>query len=960
MPFDLFISYAHQGDNTSRDGVVALVSRLHAELEADFRRRFNRDLEIFFDKEDIQDFDHWQVRCHRALRDSRFFIACLSRTYLRSDACRWEWEEWCRHELEHGLVGQGAASLWFVKLEDLAAPEDAALLRRWKGDLLQRFHIQCHEWPHDDRGNFLDATARSELQQLTQHVAQRLRLLTLDRARRGNLPWPNVNFVGREPELANLRAALLDAPERSPVGLHGVGGMGKTALSQAFAYKEANTFPGGCWLLRCEGRDRLLSVFRNLVNDLAIELTDEEQLDDAKAVLRAFDLLRARGPALFLFDNVDRPALLAQEQMTLLAGQPWARVLYTTRLASEDFTKTGAMIRPLDLDRLPENQAVDLIRRYQPGQAFASPEHEAAAREVVRELSGLTLAVETAAVYLGQCDPRLAEPQYAVDVRNYLNTLREDLKTGGSKGVINQLREVTATLRPTLARLDAPARTVLQIASLLAPDGVALPWVRAIAGQSHPELAAAAKTGQSDPWTQLIRGLIGMRLFQPTAGPNVVAIHRILQRVLGSELTARRKQLESALCDFVLERGQHATQAWNQVQHQWEVEPLQATAMKWLAEDNSAGADLANSISGPLYQLGRWTQGEQLMRLGIGVQERLWGVDTLAVATLLNNLALLLRATNRLVEAEQLFRRAIAIQETIGNNHPDLASALNNLADLLRDTNRFHEAESLIRRALAIDETCLGPMDTAVAAILNNLAKIYELTGRLTEAEPLVRRAANIHESRYGDNHPDVATDLNNLAALLLRSNRFTEAEPLFRRALAIKERTFDPEHPSIAELLINLAELLRNTDRRPEAEKYAHRAVAINEKHYGGDHPEVARALNTQAACLSAANRLSEAETAYRRSLAITESNFGPFHPNVACVLSGLALALYQQKRLNESIELLRRQVVILAKFSRSVRNEHPELQPAVNALGGVMEEAGRPRSGIEEEIRSALVESS
>jgi hypothetical protein len=136
MPHDLFISYAHQGDNTSREAVAALVARLHAELEAEFRRRFNRDLEIFFDKEDIKDFDHWQVRCHRALRDSRFFIACLSRSYLRSDACRWEWEEWCRHELEHGLVGQGAASLWFVKLEDLDAPEDAALLRRWKGDLL--------------------------------------------------------------------------------------------------------------------------------------------------------------------------------------------------------------------------------------------------------------------------------------------------------------------------------------------------------------------------------------------------------------------------------------------------------------------------------------------------------------------------------------------------------------------------------------------------------------------------------------------------------------------------------------------------------------------------------------------------------------------------------------------------------------------------------------------------------
>jgi NB-ARC domain len=96
-------------------------------------------------------------------------------------------------------------------------------------------------------------------------------------------------------------------------GIHGVGGMGKTALAQAFAYQEADAFPGGCWLLRCEGRERLLTVFRTLVTELEIELTDEEKLDDARAVRRVFDVLRARGPALFVLDNVDHPALLAQE-----------------------------------------------------------------------------------------------------------------------------------------------------------------------------------------------------------------------------------------------------------------------------------------------------------------------------------------------------------------------------------------------------------------------------------------------------------------------------------------------------------------------------------------------------------------------------------------------------------------------------------------------------------------------
>ena len=949
MPYDLFISYAHQGDNTSREVMAASVARLHAELESDFRRRFNRDLEIFFDKEDIRDFDHWQVRCHRALRDSRFFIACLSRTYLRSDACRWEWEEWCRHELEHGLVGQGAASLWFVKLEDLDAPEDAALLRRWKGDLLQRFHIQCHEWRHDDHGNFLDAAARSELQQLTEHVAQRLRLLTLDRARRGNLPWPNANFVGREPELASLRAAMLDALEQSPAGIHGVGGMGKTALAQAFAYKEADAFPGGCWLLRCEGRDHLLTVFRNLVNDLEIKLTDEEKLDDAKAVRRVFDVLRARGPALFLLDNVDRPALLAQEQMKLLADQSWARVLYTTRLAPDDFTKAGAMIRPLELDRLPENLAVDLIRRYQPGQAFVSPEHEAAAREIVRELSGLTLAVETAAVYLGQCDPRVAAAQHAVDARNYLNKLRDDLKTGGSEGVMNQLREVTATLRPTLARLDAPARTVLQITSLLAPDGVALPWVRAIAGQSHPELATAAATGESDPWTQLIRGLIGMRLFQPTAESRVVAIHRILQRVLEAELPEGREQLEAWLEEHVRARDGVLEKVTQWVDARWELEPFGALAERWADDGNPNAEWVLNNAGFRLSDLAEWSKAEPFLRRALAIAEQSSGPEHPTVARSLNNLAELLRATNRLREGEPLYRRALAIDEQyFGPDRPEVATDLNNLALLLQASNRLMEAESMYRRALAIREKSLGADHLKVGLSLDNLAILLQATNRLGEAEPLTRRALAILEKRLGADHPDVATTLNNLANLLRAINRLAEAQPLMLRALAIVEQRYGPEHPTVAKALGSLAMLLYNANRLAEAEPLTRRALAILEKSLGADHPDVTTALNNLAGLLNATTRVAEAEPLMRRALAILEKSLGADHPHFATVLSNLAHLLNTTHRLAEAEPLMRRVVEISLTSTPATGDPPPQLLDVVNNYARLLLAMGRSQEQV------------
>ena len=948
--YDLFISYAHQGDTASRDEVAALVSRLHAELETEFHLRFERPIRIFFDKENIEDFDHWQARCHRALRSSRFLIVFLSRNYLLSDACRWEWEEWCKHELARGMSGHSAASLWFVTLDDLNQPGDAETLQRWKGDLLRRFHVQCHAWRHDDPATFLDASARAELQALTDHVARNLRLLALDRARRGNLPWPNANFVGREPELARLRAALLENPSPAPVGLHGVGGMGKTALAQAFAHHEDRSFPGGCWLLRCEGRDRLTTVFRNLISDLALELTDEEKLDDTLAIRRLFDELRPRGTALFVLDNVDRPELLARQQLAFLAGEPWVRLLYTTREADGDFTRAGADIRPLELDRLPDDQAVDLIRLHQPDRAFAAPEQEAAALEIVRELNGLTLAVETAAIYLGQCDRRVIpddQRRHAVEITGYLPQLRADLDSGGSGRNESQLREVTATLRPTLARLDGPARTVLQLASLLAPDGIALPWVRAIASLSHPELADDAGPGACDPWTELIRSLLGMRIFHPTPEPRVVAIHRILQRVLESEVTEEREVLETRLLDCIRHRAAALEKETHWQEARWELDPLEALAWLWAGPEESPQLPnhqdavwLLNSVGLRRHHLADWSRAVPLVRRALAIAEASFGAEHPELARALNNLAGSLQATNRLAEAEPLLRRALAIDEaSFGTEHPEVARDLNNLAQLLEATNRLAEAEPLMRRALEILEVSLGTAHPNVASVLNNLAGLLKVTNRLAEAEPLLRRALAIGEASFGSDHPKVANDLNSLALLLEATNRHAETEPLMRRVIAIFETSLGENHPNVATSLSNLALLLKDTNRVAEAEPLYRRALAIDEASFGPEHPAVARDLNNLAGLLYATNRLAEAEPLMRRVIAICETSLGESHPNVAASLSNLAGLLKATNRLAEAEPLMRR---ALAIREESLVPDHPDTFNSITWLADLLEKLG------------------
>jgi len=606
----------------------------------------------------------------------------------------------------------------------------------------------------------------------------------------------------------------------------------------------------------------------------------------------------------------------------------------------------------LDLDRLPENQAVDLIRRYQPGQAFASPEHEAAACEIVRELSGLTLAVETAAVYLGQCDRRVLpeeQNQHAVDVRNYLTKLREDLKTGGSEGVMSQLREVTATLRPTLARLDAPARTVLQIASLLPSDSVALPWVRALVGQSHPELAADAATGESDPWTQLIRGLIGMRLFQPTAEPRVVAIHRILQRVLESELPEGRDALDRKLVALAFARSEKLEKHWHELAWQWEITPLTVFVdallnradveaprlVKWLCEwfphyDSSSVTEhlislaLRQQESDPkteptelsitLSNLGNrmcWkgkpSDAEPVLRRALELEEQHRPPTHHFISIRLNNLAMVLRDTNRLADAVPLLRRALAIVEGDPNlDASSLAISISNLGNVLARLGQNDEAERLLRRALSLFESSVGLMHPYVSIALSRLSVLLNVTNRIDEAVKLARRALIITENCFNQEHPHLATDLNNLAVLLKNAGMLDEAEPMYRRAIAIREVALGADNPDTLESVGGLASLLDATGRFVEATSLRRRVLEEQERKHGAESPDVLRNWNNHCHALRKQGQPALAEANERRTLALSAKVLGDAHQLVIHRRNNLVLTLVMLGKFVEARQIL------------------------------------------------------
>ena len=906
--FDLFVSYSR--DDNRQGQISEIIDRIRKEYE-EFAG--GHELRIFFEGSELSsDRRHTLVE---TICGSHLLLVCISPNYLQSEYCSWELNQYLRHRAT-GLATPGKIGcIYFVEVftgNDSGFEQRAA---RWVTELRLREHVDFRPW-FDEGGEELrekkvnDLRATAELQ--TEDKLGRTRSL-IDA--NGNLDRRNSYFVGRTAELRRLREIVAFGSPGVLTVINGPDGIGKTALAIEYGHIFAHEYAGRCWQIACGGRVDLRAALTSLAGagNLDLTFTEEEKRNLDLGFERVLRELKQRAYSsqpnrlLLLLDNVDQPKFLSPDEVRRLPPVDWLRIIATTRL--EEYELFGSekdrvfvtSAELLDLD------ALALIELYQADGRLRDEQDRAAALSLVQLLSGFTLAVECAAVFLSQS---------ASEFASSCNQLRNECLTTTAEGIDEDFDEASsystkclrAILRPTLKQLDDTERAAMIFASLLPSEHVALPWLRALVAQVFPELGEGQPFDSSSRWISVLQRLFNLRLLQRTAERCEVRMHRLVQEVIKQEVIGETMAArEEALLGYVKQRAAFLWEGWVRHEHRWEIAPLIALARQLLERNDSQGAYLANQVFSALRNLGSFAEAEQLLRQALSLDERTFGLDHPNVATSANNLAALLHDSNRLTEAEMLYRRALAIDEKrFGADDGKVATCLNNLAALLYDTNRLKEAEVLYRRALTVDERSLGPNHPKLATHLNNLAQLLRATDRSDEAEPLYRRALDIDEAALGPMHPRIAGHLNNLAQLLHAINRLGEAESLYRRALAIDEESFGPDHPRIATHLSNLATLLK------------------------------------------AEGRFEEAEPLYRRALAIDQRSFGWDHANIGTDLNNLAALFEVTNRLPEAIQLMEMMLQILFRFRTATGRDHPYLHTATNNYVALMSEAGRSSGQI------------
>jgi predicted ATPase/class 3 adenylate cyclase len=270
----------------------------------------------------------------------------------------------------------------------------------------------------------------------------------------GNLRPQTTSFIGRESEVAELRAAV---KAHRLVTLTGVGGVGKTRLATEVGARLADEFPDGVWFFELAAVTDPAAVPDAVAAVLGITQQPGKTVTESVA-----SALEGRW-RLLVFDNcehvVDSVADLVE---AILAASATVTILATSREGLGVSEEQLWRVPSLDVNSGTESAAVNLFldRAHSVVSDFSlaqSGEADAVV-EICRRLDGIPLAIELAA-------SRMAA-MTASEVRDRLDQ-RFRLLVGSRRGLSRH-----QTLRHAVAwsydLLDEPERALLERCSVFA------------------------------------------------------------------------------------------------------------------------------------------------------------------------------------------------------------------------------------------------------------------------------------------------------------------------------------------------------------------------------------------------------------------------------------------------------------------------------------------------------------
>jgi predicted ATPase/DNA-binding CsgD family transcriptional regulator len=358
-------------------------------------------------------------------------------------------------------------------------------------EIAQKLHLspETVKWHNTQSFGKLAASNRTE----AVAQARELELLDGDKLRQAeiipsgwnNLPAELSSFVGREEELAEVRALLQKA---RLVTLTGTGGTGKTRLAIQVARAEVEGYPDGIAYVPLADVTDGRQVADKIAQELEVSgRADRSTLDSLKGYFRNKQLL-------LLLDNFEHVLSAAPMVIALLAAAPHLSVLTTSREALRLSGEHEYLVPPLTVPILVLDGSVTELLAYESVALFVqragaastefrlTGENAGTVAGICLLLDGLPLAIELAAARI-----KLFNPQQMLQRLES----RLGLLTGGPRDLPVRQRTLRDTIDWSYNLLDEDEKKLFARLAVFT-GGLSLEAVEAIC---DPELGVDAVDG---------------------------------------------------------------------------------------------------------------------------------------------------------------------------------------------------------------------------------------------------------------------------------------------------------------------------------------------------------------------------------------------------------------------------------------------------------------------------------